>query len=303
MKRREFLAGSSAAGALIGLGGIGLASCSNLERKHITLLHTNDVHSHIDPFPDSHSEFPTRGGVARRAALVEQIRRENSNTLLLDAGDIFQGTPYFNFYGGELEFKLMSMLDYDAATIGNHEFDNGLGGLLAQMPHAGFDLVNANYDFSNTLLDGYVKPYSTYTLDGVKIGVYGLGIQLDGLVTKHLYQETVYLDPYEIALDMERRLKEEENCHLIVCLSHLGHSYREQEKPSDTLLAKATHHTDLIIGGHTHTFLERPDVLYNKLERPVLINQVGCYGINLGRIDFYLEPGSQASTQGVNIVV
>src|SRR5690606_27609886 len=297
MKRREFLAGSSAAGALIGLGGIGLASCSNLERKHITLLHTNDVHSHIDPFPDSHSEFPTRGGVARRAALVEQIRRENSNTLLLDAGDIFQGTPYFNFYGGELEFKLMSMLDYDAATIGNHEFDNGLGGLLAQMPHAGFDLVNANYDFSNTLLDGYVKPYSTYTLDGVKIGVYGLGIQLDGLVTKHLYQETVYLDPYEIALDMERRLKEEENCHLIVCLSHLGHSYREQEKPSDTLLAKATHHTDLIIGGHTHTFLERPDVLYNKLERPVLINQVGCYGINLGRIDFYLEPGSQASTQ------
>jgi len=303
MKRREFLAGSSAAGALIGLGGIGLASCSNLERKHITLLHTNDVHSHIDPFPDSHSEFPTRGGVARRAALVEQIRRENSNTLLLDAGDIFQGTPYFNFYGGELEFKLMSMLDYDAATIGNHEFDNGLGGLLAQMPHAGFDLVNANYDFSNTLLDGYVKPYSTYTLDGVKIGVYGLGIQLDGLVTKRLYQETVYLDPYEIALDMERRLKEEENCHLIVCLSHLGHSYREQEKPSDTLLAKATHHTDLIIGGHTHTFLERPDVLYNKLERPVLINQVGCYGINLGRIDFYLEPGSQASTQGVNIVV
>src|SRR5690606_12782294 len=246
MKRRKFLAQTSAAGALVGLGGMGLASCSNLERKHITILHTNDVHSHIDPFPESHGEFPAQGGVARRATLVERIRRENPNTLLLDAGDIFHGTPHFNFYGGELEFKLMSMLRYDAATIGNHEFDNGLGGLLAQMPHAGFELINANYDFSNTLMDGYVKPYSTYTLDGVKIGVYGLGIQLEGLVTKRLYQETVYWDPLEIALDMERKLKEEEHCQVIVCLSHLGHSYGEPDRPSDTLLAKATHHTDLI---------------------------------------------------------
>ena len=303
MKRRKFLAGTSAAGTLIGLGGIGLGSCSNLERKHITILHTNDVHSHIDPFPASHSEFPNMGGVARRANLVGRIRRENPNTLLLDAGDIFQGTPYFNFYGGELEFKLMSMLRYDAATIGNHDFDNGIGGLLAQMPHAGFELVNANYDFSNTVMDGYVKPYRTYAMDGVKVGIYGLGIQLDGLVTKRLYQETVYLDPFETALEMERKLKEEENCHLIVCLSHLGHAYREPEKPSDTLLAKATHHTDLIIGGHTHTFLEKPDVLYNKKGRPVLVNQVGCYGINLGRIDFYLDSGDRASSEGVSIVV
>lgn len=297
------MAGSSAAGTLIGLGGIGLASCSPLKGRYVTILHTNDVHSHIDPFPDSHSQFPAMGGVARRATLVEQIRKENPNTLLLDAGDIFQGTPYFNFYGGELEFKLMSMMHYDAATIGNHEFDNGIGGLLAQMPHAGFELLNANYDFSNTVMDGHVKPYSTYILDGIKVGVYGLGIKLEGLVTKELYQETVYLDPLEIALDMERKLKEEENCHVIVCLSHLGHAYREPNRPSDTSLAKATNYTDLIIGGHTHTFLEKPDVLYNKRERPVLINQVGCYGINLGRIDFYLDSDSSANGQGVNIVV
>src|SRR5690606_10266733 len=194
MKRRTFLANTSAATTLIGLGGIPLGSCSNLGRKHITILHTNDVHSHIDPFPATHSKYPNMGGVARRANLVEQIRQENPNTLLLDAGDIFQGTPYFNFYGGELEFKLMSMLRYDAATLGNHDFDHGIDGLLAQMPHAGFPMINANYDFSNTVMDGLVKPYGTFTLEGVKVGVYGLGIALEGLVTKRLYRETVYLD-------------------------------------------------------------------------------------------------------------
>src|SRR5690606_24886306 len=225
MKRREFIQKTALTSVMAGISTLPLMSFSTKKNKHITILHTNDTHSHIDPFEASHPKNPNMGGVARRATLVERIRRENPNTLLLDAGDIFQGTPYFNFYGGELEFKLMSMLRYDAATIGNHEFDNGLGGLLAQMPHARFELINANYDFSNTMMDGYVKPYSTYSLDGVKIGVYGLGIQLEGLVTKRLYQETVYLDPLEIALDMERRLKEEENCDLIVCLSHLGHSY------------------------------------------------------------------------------
>jgi len=302
MKRRTFLANTSAATTLIGLGGIPLGSCSNLGRKHITILHTNDVHSHIDPFPATHSKYPNMGGVARRANLVEQIRQENPNTLLLDAGDIFQGTPYFNFYGGELEIKLMSMLRYDAATLGNHDFDNGIDGLLAQMPHAGFPMINANYDFSNTVMDGLVKPYGTFTLEGVKVGVYGLGIALEGLVTKRLYRETVYLDPLEIALDMERKLREEENCHLVICLSHLGHSYGKTDRPSDVRLAKATQSTDLIIGGHTHTFLERPDVFYNQRELPVLVNQVGCFGLRLGRIDFYLD-SAHATAKGVNIEV
>lgn len=302
MERRNFIGSATAATALVGLGGISMASCSNLGRKHITILHTNDVHSHIDPFGPDHSQYPNRGGVARRATLVEGIRRENPNTLLLDAGDMVQGTPYFNFYGGELEFKLMNMLRYDAATLGNHEFDNGLNGLLSQMPHADFGLVCANYDFTNTVMDGYVKPYRVFVLDGVKIGVYGLGIKLDGLVTKRLYGETLYLDPFEIARDMERRLGEEEQCQLIICLSHLGYGYEEPDRPSDIRLAKATEHTDLIIGGHTHTFLDRPEVHMNKRERSVLVNQVGCYGLRLGRIDFYLEAG-EASVQGVSVKV
>lgn len=178
-----------------------MGSCSGADKKHITILHTNDVHSHIDSFPKSHSRYANLGGVARRATLVESIRKENPNTLLLDAGDIFQGTPYFNFYGGELEFKLMSMLKYDAATIGNHDFDNGIDGLLAQMPHAQFELLSANYDFTNTIMEGHVRPYKIFEVDGIKIGVYGLGIELAGLVTKKLYMETEYLDPFEIAQD------------------------------------------------------------------------------------------------------
>ncbi len=294
---------TAAASTLLGVGGLGLGSCTSLGRRHITILHTNDVHSHIDPFPASHSQYANLGGVARRAALVESIRNENPNTLLFDAGDIFQGTPYFNFYGGELEFKLMSKLRYDAATIGNHDFDNGIEGLLAQVPNASFELLSANYNFSNTVMDGYVKPYKTYLLDGIKVGVYGIGIALDGLVLKRLYKETEYLDPFEIALDMERQLKEREQCDLIICLSHLGYDYENPNRPSDVQLAQHTLHTHLIIGGHTHTFLEKPDVRANKNGSPVLVNQVGAYGINLGRIDFYFDASKKAEANGVSIMV
>ncbi|UII79250.1 metallophosphatase [Flagellimonas sp. CMM7] len=303
MKRRDFLTNTAATSALIGLGGLGLNSCSGLNSRHITILHTNDVHSHIDPFPSSHSSYANLGGVARRAALVDNIRNENPNTLLFDAGDIFQGTPYFNFYGGELEFKLMSKLNYDAATIGNHDFDNGVDGLLAQVPHAKFELLSANYDFTNTVMEGFVKPFKIYMVDGIKIGVYGIGIALDGLVTKRLYKETKYLNPFEIALDMERNLKEEENCDLVICLSHLGYDYDRPERPSDTQLAQSTHYTNLIIGGHTHTFLDKPDVRINKNGDSVLVNQVGAFGINLGRIDFYFDGKKNASANGVSIVV
>ncbi|SIS65808.1 5'-nucleotidase [Zobellia uliginosa] len=303
MNRRKFIKNTTASSALVGLGGISLSSCLGDVKKHITILHTNDVHSHIDPFPSDHSEFPNLGGLARRATLVESIRKENPNTLLFDAGDIFQGTPYFNFYGGELEFKLMSILKYDAATIGNHDFDNGIEGLLAQMPNADFEMVNANYDFKNTVMDGYVKPYKTYTVDGIRIGVYGLGIELNGLVNKALYKETQYLNPIEIAQDTERTLKSEENCDLIVCLSHLGYKYKNKQKPHDLAMAKALEHTDLIIGGHTHTFLDKPSVVQNKLGRNVLVNQVGCFGINLGRIDFYFDSKKNSKASGVSITV
>jgi len=304
MKRRDFIQKSVAGSALLTVGGLSLSSFDTFETKHITILHTNDVHSHIDPFPADHPRNANMGGVARRANLIESIRKENPNVLLLDAGDIFQGTPYFNYYGGELEFKLMSMLNYDLATMGNHDFDNGLEGFYSQLPHAKFDFVSANYDFKNTMLDGIVKPYKTFKKDGIKIGVFGLGIELEGLVDKKNYKETVYKSPVETAQEMTRILKTQEKCDLIICLSHIGYDYKnDQNRISDLKLAAQTKDIDLIIGGHTHTFLEKPTIVKNLDGIDTLVNQVGCYGINLGRIDFYFDKDKNKTNSGRMIIV
>ena len=304
MKRRDFIQKTAASSALLGLSGVSLSSFSTLETKKITILHTNDTHSHIDPFPIDHPKNPNMGGAARRAAIIESIRKEEKNVLLLDAGDIFQGTPYFNYYGGELEFKLMSMMQYDVATMGNHDFDNGIDGFYAQLPHAKFDFVSANYDFKNTVLNDIVKPYKIIIKDGIKIGIFGLGVQLEGLVDKKLYKETVYNNPIEVAQDMTRILKEEKKCDLVICLSHLGFKYKDEpEKPSDILLAQKTKNIDLIIGGHTHTFLDKPVIEKNSEGKEVLINQVGCFGVNLGRIDFYLTNDNLHHNQTKNIII
>lgn len=305
MKRREFIINTAATSSLLTMGGLSLSSFSSIENtKKLTILHTNDVHSHIDPFPEDDPRNPNQGGAARRAVIIENIRKEEPNVLLLDAGDIFQGTPYFNYYGGELEFKLMSMMQYDLATLGNHDFDNGIDGFYAQLPHAKFDFVSANYDFKNTILDQIVKPYKTFKKAGVKIGVFGLGVELDGLVDKKLYKETVYNDPLEVTKDIVRQLKEDEKCDLIICLSHLGFKYRnEPDKICDVLLAQQTKDIDLIIGGHTHTFLDKPVIEKNSIGKEVIINQVGCYGINLGRIDFYFSDDKKYYNQTKNIII
>lgn len=303
MKRREFIEKSSASTALLGLG-LSLSSFQSVSTKHLTILHTNDVHSHIDPFPSDDPRNANMGGVARRANLIKTIRNENPNVLLLDAGDIFQGTPYFNYYSGELEFKLMSMMQYDASTIGNHDFDNGIEGLYAQMPHATFEFISSNYDFSNTAMNGLVKPYKIFNKQGLKIGVFGLGIELSGLVDQRMYKETIYNDPIETTQEMVRILKKEQKCDLIICLSHLGYKYRDNDsKICDVKLAELSEDIDLIIGGHTHTFLDKPSVLKNKIGNDVLVNQVGCYGINLGRIDFYFDNDKNVISQGKSIIV
>ncbi len=303
MKRREFIEKTAAGSALLSLG-VSLSSFESSKTRQLTVLHTNDVHSYIDPFPADHPRNANMGGVARRAALIETIRKENPNVLLLDAGDIFQGTPYFNYYGGELEFKLMSMMQYDAATIGNHDFDNGVEGLHAQMPHAKFEFISANYNFKNTVMDGFVKPYKIFHKNGIKVGVFGLGIELEGLVDKGMYKETVYNDPVETAQDMVRILKKELQCDLVICLSHLGYKYRDEPtKICDLKLAELTQDIDLIIGGHTHTFLDKPTVAKNLVGKEVLVNQVGCYGINLGRIDFYLDNNKAKAFEGKSIIV
>lgn len=258
------------------------------ELVQLTILHTNDFHSHIDPFPKDAARNAGEGGMARRAAFIQKIRSEQKNVLVFDAGDIFQGTPYFNYFKGELELKLMTEMGYDAATIGNHDLDNGLEGLNAQLKNAGFPFINSNYDFSETILAGKILPYKVFKKQGIKIGVYGLGIELEGLVSRPNYGKTRYLDPLETALRMEKFLKEEKKADLVVCLSHLGYAYKEK-KISDLDVAAATFHTDLIIGGHTHTFLKEPEKVTNRSGRTVLVNQVGFGGLLLGRIDYFFE--------------
>ena len=194
------------------------------------------------------------------------------------------------------------MLKYDCATLGNHDFDNGIDGFYKQLPHAKFNFVSSNYDFKNTVLDEIVKPYKIFTKNGIKIGVFGLGINLTGLVDPRLYKETKYNDPITVSQDMARILKEEEKCDLIICLSHLGYSYKNS-KVDDMKLASKTKDIDLIIGGHTHTFLPKPTVTKNAAGENVLINQVGCYGINVGRVDFYFDTNKNKTSKGTSIIV
>ncbi|MFB0966910.1 MAG: metallophosphatase [Cloacibacterium sp.] len=295
MNRKEFL-------KTVGGGTLALSLAPNLvfasqksfldknAAYKLTVLHTNDQHSRIEPFDSSYSRNPNQGGFARRATLIQQIRSQEKNVLLLDAGDIFQGTPYFNFYGGELEFKLMSMMGYDAATMGNHDFDNGLDGFLKALPNAKFPFITSNYDFSNTILDGKTEKYKIFKKDGIKVGLFGVGIELDGLVGKKQYQETKYLNPVEIAQHYADFLRKEKGCDLVICLSHIGYDYRDDaDKISDKKLAAQTDNIDLILGGHTHTFLPEPQSFTNKSGKNVLVNQVGWAGLLLGRIDFYFD--------------
>jgi len=276
-------------GLFLGLGGYSLPTqAAKNKLTKITLLHTNDMHSHIDPFPETDPKHPGLGGFARLNALVKKIRAEEEHTLLLDCGDIYQGTPYFNFYNGEVELKLMSKMGYDAGTIGNHEFDNGLVGISSQMKHMTFPFINSNYDFTGTVLEGTVQPYKIFNKGNVKIGIFGLGVELEGLVSSKNCEGVEYIDPIFMAEKMVKILKEKEHCDLVVCLSHIGYESNTGGM-CDMKLAKETSGIDIILGGHSHTLLETAARVRNLEGKEVVINQVGWAGIALGRIDFYID--------------
>ena len=291
MNRRKFVRNFS-----LGAGAIALSAPSfsqslfTKKTQKITILHTNDTHSNIDPFPDNHSKFPGMGGVAKRHALIQQIRQEEEHVLLLDSGDIFQGTPYFNLFNGVLEMKLMTEMGYDAATMGNHDFDIGLAGFKNAKQYANFPFLCANYDFSETILNGETQRYTLFSKGGLKIGVFGIGVELMGLVPSDKFAKTKYLDPIITANELAKELKNK-GCDLIICLSHLGYDYADTSKVSDRKLAKLSAHIDLILGGHSHTFLEKPTIELNQKGQPVVINQVGYAGLYVGRIDIDIQLG------------
>jgi 5'-nucleotidase len=302
--RRKFLKEAAFAGGAVAMSSLRpfTAAASPVAEQRLTILHTNDVHSRLDPFPMDGSRNQGLGGVAARAALIQDIRKETDQVLLLDAGDIFQGTPYFIMYKGEPEMKAMKMMGYDAATMGNHDFDAGLENFTTQLvKHGGFPLLIANYDFTGTAMEGKSQPYKIFKKGDLKIGVLGVGIELRGLVPENLYGKTIYTNPIEAANRSAEELRKK-GCDLVICLSHLGDKY-DDNRLSDEVLAKETYDIDLIIGGHTHRFFEEPRKYSNRKGSDVVVNQVGWAGLQLGRLDYTFSGSKKKNLSNAHTVV
>lgn len=294
--RRRFLGSSALFGASLILprGQLAISSVERVPESEtlITILHTNDTHSQIDPLPANDPLYPGKGGVARRATLVKRVRKENPNTLLIDAGDAFQGTPYFNFYKGEVEYKAMSAIGYDVGTLGNHEFDNGVDALAAALKFATFDLVPTNYDVTGTPLEGRVKQYVVRELGGVRIGLFGLGISPVDLITPQNFKGITYRDPIEVSRSTVKMLRVNERCRLVVAMSHLGYYANPRGREiGDSQLAAQVDGIDFIASGHTHTFMETPVMVKQPGGAETVIFQVGKSGIYVGRVDFRIRQG------------
>ncbi|MES2893635.1 MAG: metallophosphatase [Bacteroidota bacterium] len=301
--RRDFIKQSMLLGGGLMVVQSGFAEPASDPVKKLTILHTNDVHSRLEPFPMDGGRNQGLGGVAPRAELIKDIRKE-AEVLLLDAGDIFQGTPYFNIYKGEPEMKAMAAMGYEAVTMGNHDFDAGLENFATQLLHANFPVIICNYDFTDTPMEGKSQPYTIIRKGKLKIGITGVGIEMRGLVPDNLMGNTKYLDPVVRANEVSADLKKNKACDMVICLSHLGYKYKPEEaKVSDLVLAAETEHIDLIIGGHTHTFLNEPTLLKNKKGSDVLVNQVGWGGLVLGRLDFEFSRIKKAQLSKAHTVV
>jgi len=294
INRRRFLTTSAVFGATLVAFPRTLLEASGAETV-ITILHTNDTHSQIDPLPPN-DRNAGKGGVARRATLVKRVRKENPNTLLVDAGDVLQGTPYFNFYKGEVEYKAMSAIGYDAGTLGNHEFDNGVEALAAALKFANFDIVSANYDVKGTALEDRVKRYVVKTVGGIRVGLFGLGISPTALITPANFKGVTFVDPLIAARDVVKKLREEERCSLVVCMSHLG--YHEDGKQGNSFLASQVDGIDYIASGHTHIFMEQPVTATQPCGAKTLIFEVGKSGIYVGRVDFTFRTGKLVAAAG-----
>lgn len=287
MNRRKFLMnGTLASGAML----LHTSDFAVEQTQRLTILHTNDVHSRLDPFPNDGTQNAGKGGVAARAKLIQKIKSEVEHVLLLDAGDIFQGTPYFNIFKGEPEMRAMQMMGYDAGIMGNHDFDAGMENFAKQLVnHGKFPIVMCNYGFERTPMENLYVPYKIFTKGKLKIGITGVGIEMQGLVPENLFGQTIYQDPIPAASRIASELRKN-GCDMVVCISHLGDRYGDN-KVSDEVLAKESENIDLIIGGHTHRFFEQPREYTNKAGKKVVVNQVGWGGIQLGRLDYEFSRG------------
>lgn len=260
------------------------------QKKQLVILHTNDTHSCIMPLNPNLADtvLAGRGGFLRRMALIEDERAKTPGLLLIDSGDFSQGSPYYNFYKGEVEVELMNRMGYDVATIGNHEFDFGLENMARIFRMAKFPIVCANYDFTGTSVEGLVKPYTIIKRNGLKIGLFGLSPQPRGLVDTTKFVGVKYLDPVETAERMAALLKTKKKCDVVICVSHLGW---ENEELTDQMLVPATRDIDIVLGGHSHTYMKTLQYVKNVDGKDVPVDQNGKHGIWIGRIVLDLEKG------------
>jgi 5'-nucleotidase len=259
-----------------------LGTLSAQQTQKLVLLQTSDTHSQIEVISQKGDRDFGTGGVVRRAALIDSIRKANPMVLLFDCGDICQGTPYYNLYKGDVEIEMMNEMHYDAATIGNHEFDFGIDNLARLYRCATFPIVCANYDCHATVLKNVVKPYTVFVRKGIRIGVFGLSPVLDGLVQKKNYGALVYMDPTAAANKTAKLLREKEHCDVVVCLSHLG-IYEDKK------MVPLTQGIDVVLGGHSHTFMKAPFYASDKDGKKVMIIHTGARGVNVGQIELTLK--------------
>ncbi|MCR5314079.1 MAG: metallophosphatase [Bacteroidaceae bacterium] len=252
------------------------------------MVHTNDTHSCIEKINPNLSDttLAGKGGFLRRTAAIENFRKEDPELLLFDSGDFSQGSAYYNLFKGEVEIKLMNMMKYDAGTIGNHEFDFGLDNMARIFEMANFPILCCNYDFSNTPVEKFVKPYTIINRKGVKIGVTAVCTVLDGLVSKANSGDTKFLDPIENANKIADFLKNEEKCDIVVCLSHLGWGV---ETINDEQFIKGTKNIDIVLGGHSHTYFSEPKYIKNSIGKDVLCNQMGKSGRFVGTLKVEMD--------------
>lgn len=251
-------------------------------QKKLVILHTNDTHSRIEAMPATDKTYPSMGGVINRESIIDSIRRAEKNVLLIDAGDFVQGTPYFNMFHGRVEAGAMNILKYDVGTIGNHEFDYGLDTMKMIFESLKYPIVNCNYDFSATVLKDMIKPYVIINRNDLKIGILGVGVNPEGLIQKDKYEGMVFNPIEESVNHYATILKKQKKCDVIICLSHIGIN-------DDRALAQSSRYIDVIIGGHSHTFMKQPEIKKNRDNKDVLVYQVGKNGVFVGKTELILE--------------
>ena len=258
-----------------------LCACQPKQHK-LVILHLNDTHSHFEPLRSGADAG--QGGVIERAAYIDSVRAAEGeeNVLLLHAGDFSQGSSYFTQLGGDLEIATINAMRYDVVTLGNHEFDNGIEELARRLSVVDCPVVCANYDFSPFEAGKYIKPYAIVEKAGRKIGVFGLLTDILKVVDRSISDRLPKFDDVETAQKWADYLKNEEHCDLVIALTHIGY---DGESFTDPVLVSKTRNIDLVVGGHSHTFLEKMEFVKNLDGKPVPIVQDGCWGLNVGQID------------------